>query len=128
MVLEGTLKNGKLSGKPYRIDFGLDVVYVQMLPVDAAYSDYRVLPDREAYKDRYVIVDFDRNDRIVGFTIEGLIEDYRNRSLVTRLLVDLGLLGIKTLSERALHDILEYLRDQLPSLIDEKGKLTPAYA
>lgn len=127
MTLKGILKTGKLSGKHYSVDFGLDVVYVQVLSAEPAYSDYRILPDTETYKDRYVIVDFDRSDRVVGFTIEGLIEDYRNKSLGARLLVDLGLIGIKTLSERLLLDILEFVKDQLPS-VDEKGKLLPAYA
>ncbi len=127
MVLKGTLKSGKLRGRGYSIDFALDAVHVQVRSAEAAYSDYRMLPDTETYKDRYVIVDFDRSDRVVGFTIEGLIEEYSGRSLVTRLLFNLGLLGIKTLSETLMIEILEYLKDQLPSL-DDKGQLLPAYA
>jgi len=127
MVIKGTLENGRLTGKPYSLDVGLDVVYVQVLPVEAAYSDYRTLPDTEKYKDRYVIIDFDKGGRVVGFTVEGLIEDFRNKSLATRVIVDLGLFGVKLLSERMVGDIQAYLRDHLPSL-DEKGRLAPAYA
>ena len=127
MVLKGTLKSGRWSGKAYCIDLGLDVAYVQVLPVEAAYSDYRTLPDTDTHKDRYAIIDFDRSDRVVGFTVEGLVEDFRNRSLFSRILVDFGLVGVHSLSHQALNDILDYLRDQLPS-VDDKGKLMPAFA
>jgi hypothetical protein len=130
MTISGTLKpdygKGRLGGKPYSFDLGLDVLHISVLDATAAFSDYISLPDKEPFKDRYLIVDFDSNKRVVGFTIEGLLEDYRETSLTARLKVDLGLIGLQHVSAQVIEKVLEYIRDQIP-VLDAHGQL-PGYS
>jgi hypothetical protein len=133
MIIKGMFEKGpgSLSGRPYSIDFDMDVVYVQVLSSDAVYSDYRQLPDTASFKDHYVIIDFDKAERVVGFTVEGLIEDYKAKSLRHRLGVDLGIVAMHHLVQQAVDFLVEYLNDVLPS-VDQKGFLIgasdPAFA
>ncbi len=129
-VLDKKKFKGPLGGKPWAFDLSLDSFYIRVLDANAAYSDYYPLPDRAPYKDRYLIIDFDRDKRVVGFTIEGLLEDFRGTSLAARISVDFGLIGLRYVAKDAIEKILEYLKDQLPAL-DSRGRLTgiaPAYA
>ena len=77
MVIQGKLKkDGGLAGRPYRLDIGLDSAYVQVSNGDPVYSDYVPLPDRGKFHDLIAIVDFDKHNQVVGFTIEGMLEIY----------------------------------------------------
>jgi hypothetical protein len=132
MVLQGKLKGASsatLANRPYRLDLGLDVVYVSIRDAEAAYSDYVLLPDRGIFKDHYAIIDYDQNKRAVGFTVEGLLDDYRHSSLKNRLMVDFGGLVLQHTSKRIKEIIQDYLKELMPT-IDAKGRLvlSPAYA
>jgi hypothetical protein len=133
MVLKGTFKTGAkgtVAGKPYRFDLALDSIYVQILPDDAVYSDYVTLPNAAPFSGIYAIVDFDKHDRVVGFTVEGMIEASRASSWKTRLEIDLGILVLQHFSSNVKDQVIEYLQEHLSALLDSKGYLTvaPAYA
>lgn len=133
MVIEGKFKKaakGNLAGKPYRLDLGLDSVYAQISSGDPVYSDYVSLPDKAPFHSLYAIVDFDKYDRVVGFTIEGMFENYKASSLRARLEIDLGIFALKHLSSTVKERVIEYLQEYLPALLDSKGHLavTGAYA
>lgn len=132
MVLEGRLKGTRaLANRPYRVDLGLDFLYVRLQDGEATYSDYVPLPDRGIFKDHYAIVDYDQNKRAIGFTVEGLLDDYRQASLKNRLMIDFGGLVLQHTSKRVKEMVHDYLRDLMLS-IDSKGRLVlsplPAYA
>jgi hypothetical protein len=132
MVLQGKLKGASsatLANRPYRLDLGLDVVYVSIRDAEVAYSDYVPLPDRGIFKDHYAIIDYDQNKRAVGFTVEGLLDDYRRSSLKNRLMVDFGGVVLQHASNRVKEIVQDYLKELIPH-IDAKGRfvLSPAYA
>lgn len=133
MVIEGTFKKGakgNLAGKTYRLDLGLDSVYTKISNGDPVYSDYVSLPDKRPFQGLYAIVDFDKHERVVGFTIEGMFENYKSSSLKARLEMDLGIFALRHLSSAVKDRIIEYLQEHLPALLDSKGHLavTGAYA
>lgn len=129
MTITGKLKpdyaSGRLGGRPFSFDLSLDVLHISVLDADTAFSDYFPIPDSGQFKDRYLIVDFDRDRRVVGYTAEGLLEDYRRTSWKNRMSVDLGLIGLQHVSGQAIEKVLEYLKDQIPAL-DARGQL-PGY-
>lgn len=119
MIVTGVLdreryKSKALAGKPYTFDLDLDIFHVKLGAADAAYSDY--LP----MEDGYIIVDFDRDRRVVGYTVEGVLESYRQKSLRNRLAVDFGLhlAGAKIISAKA----MERVAHMLPAP-DSRGRL-----
>lgn len=112
---------------PYRLDVGLDVLYVRLRDGEAAYSDYKVVPDQGIFKDHYAVVDYGQNERAIVFTVEGLVDDYRRVSSRNRLTVDLGGLALQHASKRVKEMVQDYLKGLMP-LIDPKGGLSPAYA
>jgi transcription-repair coupling factor (superfamily II helicase) len=112
MVLEGKLKSPRRNAYlPYRLDVGLDVIYVRLRHGNAAYSDYVELEDQGIFRDHYAIVDYDQNKRPIGFTVEGLIEDYRHASLKNRLMVDLGGIVVQHASSRVKEAVKDRYRD-----------------
>lgn len=141
MVLEGKLKSKVRQNVylPYRLDLGLDFVYVRLRNGDPAYSDYVVLKDNGIFKNHYAIVDYDQNRRPIGFTVEGLIDDYRNSSLKNRLIIDFGGLVLQHASRRFgeavkdhfLEAVQGYIRGLMP-MIEPKDRLfkapAPCYA
>jgi hypothetical protein len=126
MTIKGKLKpdygKGRLGGKPYSFDLSLDVLHISVLDAATAFSDYVPLPDKGPFKDRYLIVDFDKDRRVVGFTAEGLLEDYRETSWRARLSIDLGLVGLQHLSTQVIEKVLDYVKDQIP-VLDARGQL-----
>ena|ERR1700693_2002775 len=136
MVIEGRFKKStkgrleQLAGRPYRLDLGLDSVYTQVSDGDPVYSDYVQLPDKGLFRGLYAIVDFDKYDRVVGFTVEGMFEQYRASSLRARLEFDLGIFALRTVSTSVKDKVTEYLQEHLAALLDSKGQLavTGSYA
>ena len=131
MVIQGKFRKdakGRLGGKPYRLDFGLDSAYIQISKGDPVYSDYVQLPAREPFKDLIAIVDFDKHNQVIGFTVEGMLESYRASSLRARIEIDFGIFAIKTLGSAAKDKVVEYLQEYLPALLDSQGKLAVAGA
>jgi hypothetical protein len=118
MVISGKLDSKKhgvktLAGKPYTFDLGRDVFHVEVLHSDAVYSDY--VP----FNEWYMVVDFDRNNRVVSYTIEGLLEDYKRKSLRNRFAIDFGL-GLAHMKSIA-SNVVKQAVSSLPSP-DGKGK------
>jgi hypothetical protein len=131
MVVEGRFRKdakGRLGGKPYRLDFGLDSTYVQIAKGDPVYSDYVQLPARPPFNDLIAIVDFDKHNHVLGFTIEGMLESYRTSSLKARIEIDFGLFALKTLGSAVKDKLIDYLQEYLPTLLDSQGKLAVAGA
>jgi hypothetical protein len=127
MIIQGAFKKGskgRLAGKPYRLDLSLDSVYAQVSDGDPVYSDYVQLPDTTTFHNLYAIVDFDKHNQVVGFTVEGMFENYRSSSMKARLEIDLGIFALRTLSSSVKERIIEYLQEHLPALLDSKGHLT----
>jgi hypothetical protein len=125
MVIEGKFKDddkGAVAGRPWDIDLSLDVVHVKVRDTDPVYSDYVELADRPPFKNRYAIIDFDKSNRVVGFTVEGMLEDYKDTSLRARMEIDFGIMVLRHISVSALDRILEYLRENLPT-VDATGHL-----
>ena len=132
MRVSGTLGDefkGTLRGQPFSYDILLDSLYIRGRPGNTAYSDYLPIPDKGPHKDRYFILDFDKDRRVVGFTLEGLMEDaLLEKAPYERAWIGLKLnfLGAKTMAGPMTQKILEYvrdqLRDQLPTL-DSRGRL-----
>jgi hypothetical protein len=126
MVVEGKFRKdakGRLGGKPYRLDFGLDSAYVQVGKGDPVYSDYVQLPARPPFTDLIAVVDFDKHGQVIGFTIEGMLERYRTSSLKARLEIDLGVFALKTFGSAVKDKVVGYLQEYLPALLDSQGKL-----
>lgn len=133
MVIEGRFQKdtkGRLGGKAYRLDFSLDSAYIEVSKGDPVYSNYVELPPKPPFKDLIAIVDFDKHDQIIGFTVEGMVENYRSSSLKARIEVDLGIFALKTLGTAVKTKLIEYLQEFLPALLDSQGKLAvnSAYA
>jgi hypothetical protein len=84
MIIEGELtgqKRPEFTGKPYTFDLDQDFFHVILHQREVAYSDY--LP-HTAFPNEYLIVDFDREGRVVGLGVEGLLAQWAGKSLKNR--------------------------------------------
>jgi|GEM_PF-4257459 len=127
-ILDQSFKVKGLAGKPYTLDFDRDLFHVLKSAAKVAYSEY--LP----VNDSYVIVDYDRNRSVVGYTIEGILDAKRRSSFKARIMLDsrLAWFGTKFISSNVKLRVLESIRDRLPAL-DDRGRIskpeqTPAMA
>jgi hypothetical protein len=84
MIVEGklsTVKRPEFSGKPYTFDLDRDFLHVTIYDRQVAFSDY--FP-RQSAPNEYIILDFDREGRVVGIAVEGLLREWAARSLQNR--------------------------------------------
>ncbi len=126
MIAQGTLKveRADLNGKPYTLDVDRDYLHITVEPRPVAYSDY--LP-RTKVPNEYIIVDFDKDGRVVGYAFEGVLDEWARQSLANRakLAWSRTVLNYKSV-EIASKAITSLIMDAIPRT-DAHGKL-PAYA
>lgn len=79
MITTGRLKDGKgiLLGKPYVFDVERDFMRVEIIDAPVAFTDY--LP-RQSRPEEYLIVDFDKDGRLVGVSVDGVLAAYAHTS------------------------------------------------
>lgn len=121
MIYEGHLDGKKLksgsilAGKPFSLDFELDTLHVRLRAGNTAYSDYVEMPES-----RYIIVDFDKADNVLGYSVEGFLFDFRKKSLKGRIILALHLQRLSAVD--LARSVAEFIGKQLPD-IDSSGKL-----
>jgi uncharacterized protein YuzE len=119
---------GRLHGKAYSFDLDRDFMYIHMLDEAVAFTDY--VPSQTRPED-YIIVDFDKHGRVVGFAMDGLLDAYARTSLKARIAVAALHLKLNAnsalLISRAIAKVGKHrFIDALPAL-DNSGRL-PAFA
>jgi len=84
MIAEGTmsgLKRPEFKGKPYTFDLDRDFFHVTLHDREVCYSDYFPKP---SVPHEYMIVDFDKDGRVVGIAVEGMLAQWAGKSLTNR--------------------------------------------
>ena len=131
MIVEGLFqskKRSELDGKPFTFDISRDFFRLKVRDSPVAFSDY--LP-RQSNPDDYIIVDFDKEGRVVGYGVDGLMRMYLKLHPFGRLqLLFMNLrLGANavSLATNAVNEVgKRILVDAVPTL-DSQGRL-PAFA
>lgn len=131
MIVEAKLSNQKRSefnGKPYSFDIDRDFLHITMHDRYVAFSDY--FP-RKSAPHEYMIVDFDKDGRVVGVAVEGALAEYARRSLSNRAKVlwfrTIASAHSVTLASKVIAELgQKAFFDTFPQ-IDANGRL-PAYA
>lgn len=129
MIVKQVMKvKGPLDGKPYTFDLDRDFMYVRMRDEPVAFTDY--VPSKTR-PEEYIVVDFDKHGRVVGYAFDGLLGAYARTSLKARLAIMALHLKLNmnstVLVSRAIAKVgKERLFDAVPNL-DSRGRL-PAFA
>ena len=130
MIARGILDSERadLNGKEYTFDLDRDFLHVTIASRQVAFSDY--FP-RIGVPNDYVIVDFDKEGRVIGYAMEGILADWASKSFANRAKVFLIRTKINansvSLASRVLSALgKRALADALPTT-DSHGRL-PAYA
>jgi hypothetical protein len=130
MIRHGNLKSKRddLNGKPYTLDWDNDFLHVKVQERPIAFSDYFPVSN---VPNEYLIIDFDRDGRVVGYGFEGIIARWASRSLQNRFRASFvrAVLGFKDVSvaSHVVSDSVARFIDSAVPKTDSAGRL-PTYA
>ncbi len=118
----------ELNGKPYTLDFDRDFLHITKESRPVAFSDYFPVP---GVPNEYIIIDFDKDARVVGYAFEGILVRWADRSLKNRIALALARAGMNAKSVSLASRIIaeaakQFIGSAVPST-DANGRL-PAYA
>lgn len=130
MIMHGKLQSERpdLNGKPYTLDFDRDFLHLTMVSRPVAFSDYFPVP---RVPNEYIIIDFDKDGRVVGFAFEGILTRWSEQSLKNRIRFALTRMGMNAKSVSFASRIVseaakQFISSAVPKT-DQNGRL-PAYS